>query len=116
MIRVVKHRYDHIKNFFEFVECDYYDDFELIRDVLLDDFHAKLLEEEDAIWAKGAVFDLNNMEVNLMYHADMGNGIYSYKNDPEITAFIEKLANDMIPYIVDRLNNPPRRFFKKKEK
>ena len=97
MIGVVKNVTDTVNlyTYFEFIEYDSWDDYDILLSVLTDVMKCEVLERLEGPYSRHRVLKKNEFVFKLMYHEDVGNCLCNqYKKDDDYYNVLEELANE----------------------
>lgn len=104
-IRVVKHinKDEHNRVEYSFVNFDYFDGNDLVAKLLTQEYHMTLIKKIDGIFSSITKVKDDSAEYDLIWHEDVGNYMFSLKQDEESLleleqrlAVIVKKLNDMV--------------------
>ena len=105
MVRVVKHQANNRLFDYEFVDFDYWEDFDVLSTILINHMGSNIKERLDGIYSRFLKLEKEGHLFTLMYHEDTGNSICPTSNEQTHLLFIEDLANKMLPLINESVNN-----------
>lgn len=98
MFKVIEHNFNG-KKYFEFDECDYWEDIETIATILVNQKGALLVDKIDGIYSRYWTFEIANLIFMLIYHEDLGTCLCLPEPDENKYKHLFKLANEMLPLI-----------------
>lgn len=101
-IQVTKHINKDANNRVEylFIHFDYFDGIDLIAKLLSQEYHMSLIEKLDGIWYSIIKVKDRAAEYELVWHEDVGNYIFSLKQDEKSLSELER----KLVVIVRKLN------------
>ncbi len=102
-IKVVKHINDDENNRIEylFVDFDYFDGNDLVAKIFCEEYQMLSDEKIDGIWFSIIKLHKDSTEYDLVLHEDVGNYIFSLKQDVTTTIELEQ----RLEFVVSKLNN-----------
>ncbi len=102
-IKVVKHINDDENNRIEylFVDFDYFDGNDLVAKIFCEEYQMLSDEKIDGIWFSIIKLHKDSTEYDLVWHEDVGNYIFSLKQDETTTIELEQ----RLEFVVSKLNN-----------
>lgn len=102
-IKVVKHINEDENNRIEylFVNFDYFDGNDLVAKIFCEEYQMLSDEKIDGIWFSIIKLHKDSTEYDLVWHEDVGNYIFSLKQDETSTIELEQ----RLEFVVNKLNN-----------
>lgn len=84
---------DNIFTYFEFLNCDSWEAFDLFKNIMIKKIGCKEMEGIDGIYSRYCFFEFDNLKFELFYHEDLGLGLCSKnKENNEYYNKLEKIA------------------------
>ena len=98
IIRVIKFPSDieNMYTYFELVPCDYWNDFDSLRETLVSNLGYKVTSSLDGIWSRHSDFTNGYFSFRLYFHDDFGNCLcHPEKQDNIFYDRLEEVANNL---------------------
>ncbi len=80
-------------------ELGQWEDVNIIKDILVKQFNAKVIRVLDGIWSRYVTLERNGESFELAYHEDYGVFFKSVNHPRIINEKLDKLINEVIPRI-----------------
>lgn len=104
MVRIVKQINNDNSVEIDFVGFELWEDFDTLINILLTQMGAKVIDTLDGIWSRYWTFEIENMSFKLMHHEDLGNCLCPIQGNEEEISFLEELAQQMLPYVIESIS------------
>jgi hypothetical protein len=89
---------------FILVGLEYWDDVDLIRKILVNEFGVTIKDILDGIWSRYVTLEKDGHIFELAYHEDIGIFFKSVSHPKEKDEYLGKLINLLMPIIEIKLN------------
>ena len=87
-----------------FKNLDYIDDFDLIANIIDNNFDVKVIEDIDGIWSRYRTYEYDDIIFQLMYHEEIGNCLRlplkrDHRYDKEGYDLLRTIGNQIVDII-----------------
>lgn len=89
---------------FYIVGFDYFEDFDLVKDALLSDGNAQILDQVEGIYSRTGTFSMGDLTFKLFFHEDVGIYLQTVAGSKQMNDLLRKTLGTLLPILENSIS------------